>query len=156
MLIGVTQPVSPSLAQCELTHLAREPIDVARATTQHTAYEHVLSSFGITIVGVSAGSELSDAVFIQDTAIVLDEVAVITRPGVPSRRAESAAVSSVLAAYRPLHAMKAPATLDGGDVLRLTRALSMGPIEPHERSRHRAASELRDAVRVRCCPGRVH
>ena len=85
MLIAVTRPVSPSLAQCELTHLAREPIDVARATTQHAAYEHLLSSLGARIVKVSAAPELPDAVFLEDTAIVLDEVAIITRAG-PSRR----------------------------------------------------------------------
>jgi dimethylargininase len=126
MLIAVTRPVSPSLPQCELTHLAREPIDVTRATTQHAAYERLLSSLGATMVGVPAAPELPDAVFIEDTAIVLDEVAVITRPGAPSRRAEPAAVASVLAAYRPLHAMQAPATLDGGDVLRVGRTLYVG------------------------------
>jgi dimethylargininase len=77
-------------------------------------------------VGVPAAPELPDAVFIEDTAIALDEVAVITRPGAPSRRPETAAVASVLAAYRPVRAMKAPATLDGGDVLRLGRTLYVG------------------------------
>jgi len=126
MLIAVTRPVSASLAQCELTNRAREPIDVARATTQHAAYEQLLGSLGATIVVVSAAPELPDAVFIEDTAIVLDEIAVLTRPGAPSRRAESAAVASVLAGYRPVHTMNAPATLDGGDVLRLGRTLHVG------------------------------
>ena len=126
MWIAVTRPVSPSLAQCELTHLAREPIDVARAETQHAAYERLLSSLGVGIVRVPAAPELPDAVFIEDLGVVLDEVAIITRPGAPSRRAESAAVASVLAAYRPVHSMEAPATLDGGDVLRLGRTLYVG------------------------------
>jgi dimethylargininase len=126
MWIALTRPVSPSLAQCELTHLSREPIDVARAVTQHAAYERLLSSLGATLVGVSAAPELPDAVFIEDTAIVLDEVAVITRPGALSRRAESAAVAAVLAAYRPVCSMTAPASLDGGDVLRLGRTLHVG------------------------------
>lgn len=126
MLIAATRPVSPSLEQCELTHLAREPIDVARATAQHAAYERLLRSLGGTLVRVPAAPELPDAVFIEDTAVVLDEVAVITRLGAPSRRPESAAVGSTLAAYRPLQAMNAPATLDGGDVLRLGRTLYVG------------------------------
>lgn len=126
MLIAVTRPVSPSLARCELTHLAREPIDVARAALEHVAYERLLSSCGATVVRVPGAPQLPDAVFIEDTAIVLDEVAVITRPGAPSRRAETAAVASVLASYRPVHAMKAPGTLDGGDVLRLDRTLHVG------------------------------
>jgi dimethylargininase len=126
MLIAVTRPVSPSLAQCELTHLAREPVDVARARIQHAAYEHLLSSLGATLLRVSAAPEFPDAVFIEDTAVVLDEIAVLARPGAPSRQGESAAVALVLAKFRPVLCMKPPATLDGGDVLRLGRTLHVG------------------------------
>jgi dimethylargininase len=126
MLIAVTRPVSATLAQCELTHLAREPIDMARATAQHAAYERLLSSLGATVVGVPAAPDMPDAVFIEDTAIVLDEVAVITRPGAPSRRAEPAAVATALADYRPVCAMEAPGTMDGGDVLLAGRTLYVG------------------------------
>jgi dimethylargininase len=126
MLIAVTRPVSPSLAWCELTHLAREPIDVERAAAQHEAYEILLGSCGATVVRAPAAPESPDAVFIEDTAIVLDEVAVVTRPGAPSRRAEVTAVALLLAAYRPVRAITAPGTLDGGDVLRLSRALHVG------------------------------
>jgi len=126
MWIAVTRPVSASLARCELTHLAREPIDVARATAQHAAYEQALRSLGATLVRVSPAPELPDAVFVEDTAVVLDEVAVVTRPGAPSRAAETPAVASVLAAYRTVCSMEAPATLDGGDVLRLGRTLHVG------------------------------
>ena len=76
----MTRPVSPSLTQCELTHLEREPIDVGRAIAQHAAYERSLRALGATILSVPAAPELPDAVFIEDTAIVLDEVAIITRP----------------------------------------------------------------------------
>ena len=126
MLIAVTRPVSPSLAQCELTHLAREPIDLARAEAQHAAYEALLTSLGATIVRAPAAPEHPDAVFIEDVAVVLDEIAVITRPGAPSRRGESEGVAPVLAAHRRLVAIEPPATLDGGDVLRLERSLHVG------------------------------
>jgi dimethylargininase len=126
VLIAVTRPVSPSLARCELTHLAREPIDVPRATRQHAAYERLLESLGATIVRVPAAPELPDAVFVEDIGVVLDEVAVITRPGASSRRAESTAVATALAVHRPLVTMTAPAMLDGGDVLRLGRTLYTG------------------------------
>ena len=126
MLIAVTRPVSPSLAECELTHLAREPIDVARAAGQHAAYEHLLRSLGVTIVRVPAAPDYPDAVFIEDTAVVLDEVAVLARPGAPSRRGETADVAPVLAKYRPVLSMEPPATLDGGDVLRIGRTLFVG------------------------------
>jgi dimethylargininase len=125
-LIAVTRPVSPSLANCELTHLERVPLDVTKAIAQHDAYETLLQSLGATIVQVAAAPELPDAVFIEDTAIVLDEVAVMTRPGALARRGESAAVTPVLATYRTVVAMEAPATLDGGDVMRVGRKLYVG------------------------------
>src|SRR5512140_797945 len=90
MLIAVTRPVSPSFAECELTHLERVPIDVARAVEQHSAYEALLRSLGATVVGVAAAPAFPDAVFIEDTAIVLGEIAVMTRPGAAVRRGELA------------------------------------------------------------------
>ncbi len=125
-MIAVTRPVSPSLAQCELTHLAREPIDPARAATQHAAYEQLLSAVGASIVRLPAAPELPDAVFVEDTAIVLAELAVITRPGAPRRRLETPAVATLLARYRPLVFLTPPATLDGGDVLQIGRTLYVG------------------------------
>lgn len=124
--IAVTRPVSPSIVRCELTHLARQPIDVPRAAAQHAAYQELLRSLGATVVEAPAAPDLPDAVFVEDAAIVLDEIAVIARPGAASRRAETAAIASVLATYRPLHSITAPATLDGGDVLRLGRTLYVG------------------------------
>ncbi len=126
MLIAVTRPVSPTLAQCELTHLAREPIDVARATAQHADYERLLGSLGASVIQVAAAPELPDAVFIEDTAVVLDEIAVIARPGAASRRAETDAVATLLSTCRPLQSINAPGTLDGGDVIRLGRTLYVG------------------------------
>lgn len=126
MLIAITRPVSPSLATCEITRIAREPIDVARAAEQHAAYEKVLGSLGATIIRAPAAPGHPDAVFIEDTAVVLDEVAVITRPGAPSRQGETEAVASLLAAYRSVLTMSPPATLDGGDVLRIGRTLYTG------------------------------
>jgi dimethylargininase len=125
-LIAVTRPVSPTLARCQLTHLAREPIDVTRATSQHAAYEELLASLGATVVRVAPAPQLPDAVFVEDTAVVLEEAAVITRPGAPTRQGEPPAVASVLAQYRRLLAMTPPATLDGGDVLQIGRTLYTG------------------------------
>ena len=125
-LIAVTRPVSPSLADCELTHLERAPLDVARAVAQHGRYETLLRSLGATVVQVAAAPAFPDAVFIEDTAIVLDEVAVMTRPGALARRGESGPVAALLAGYRAVVAMEAPATLDGGDVVRVERTLYVG------------------------------
>lgn len=126
MLIALTRPVSASLAECELTHLAREPIDMARARAQHAGYEEALRELGVEVIRVPGEPSLPDAVFIEDTAVVVDEVAVITRPGAASRRPETAAVAEALAALRPIRHIIAPGTLDGGDVLVLDRDLYVG------------------------------
>ncbi|MGH7499183.1 MAG: dimethylarginine dimethylaminohydrolase family protein [Gemmatimonadales bacterium] len=122
-MIALTRDVSPGINACELTHLAREPIDVQRATEQHRRYEELLQELGCEVHRVAAAPELPDGVFVEDTAIVLDEIAVITRPGAESRRAETGAVAAAMAAYRGVVSVIAPGTLDGGDVLRVGRAL---------------------------------
>jgi dimethylargininase len=125
-LVALTRPVSASIATCELTHLSRVPIDVRRATAQHGAYEAVLRSLGVAVVQVDAAPELPDAVFVEDTAIVLDEVAVIARPGAEVRRGETGPVAAMLSKFRPLVTMEEPSTLDGGDVLVLGRTVYVG------------------------------
>jgi dimethylargininase len=126
MLIALTRPVPPSLVECELTHLAREPIDVALATVQHRAYENLLASLGYCIRHLPGEPEMPDSVFVEDTAVVVDELAVITRPGAASRRAETFSVAQTLRTYRELAFIEEPGTLDGGDVLRIGKRLFVG------------------------------
>jgi dimethylargininase len=126
LLLALTRAVSPSLAACELTHLPRQPIDPVLAAAQHAAYEAVLTGLGALVIRAEPAPELPDAVFVEDTALVLDEVAVITRPGAASRRPETEAIAAALRPYRPLVHLAAPASLDGGDVLRLGRDLWVG------------------------------
>jgi dimethylargininase len=142
--IALTRDISPALQDCELTHLAREPIDVGRARSQHEAYERALAGMGCAVHRLPAGEEMPDSVFIEDTAVVLDEVAVITRPGAPSRRAETPAVADALAAYRRLVRIEAPARLDGGDVMVVDRTLFVGR---SERTNMTGIRQLRDALR---------
>jgi len=124
--IALTRPVSPSLARCELTHMARAPIDVARAAAQHAAYEECLRALGCDVRPLPAAPGHPDAVFVEDTAVVFDELAVITRPGAASRRAETGAAAEALAALRPLRYIEAPGTVDGGDVLAVERTVFVG------------------------------
>jgi dimethylargininase len=126
MWLALTRDVSAAIINCELTHLDRAPIDVERARGQHRAYEAALAAAGCTIVRVDGATELADAVFIEDTAVVLDEVAVITRPGAVSRRAETAAVAEVVGRHRALEFIGPPATIDGGDVLAVGREVFIG------------------------------
>lgn len=125
-VLALTRAVPPSIVHCELTHLAREPIDLARAGAQHRAYEEALGALGCTVVRVPAAPDLPDSVFVEDAAVVLDEVAVAARPGAVSRRAEVEAVAGAVAAHRPLARIEPPGTLEGGDVLRIGRRIWVG------------------------------
>lgn len=126
MRIALTRDVSPAMDRCELSHLARSPIDQARAVAQHAAYEQCLMELGCRVHRVPSDASMPDAVFIEDTAVVVDELAVVTRPGAASRRGETAAVGPALAAYRRVARIEAPGTLDGGDVLRVGRTFYVG------------------------------
>jgi dimethylargininase len=125
-LLALTRAVSPSISRCELTHLQRTPIDLALATRQHEIYEETLAQLGCRVQRIAPEPELPDSVFVEDAAVVVDEIAVITRPGALLRRAETASVAQALAAHRPLGFVQAPGTLDGGDVLRLGRRVWVG------------------------------
>lgn len=126
MPIAITRPVSPSLACCELTHVPRQALDWRRAARQHARYERALASLGCTVQHLPAEPDLPDAVFVEDAAVVLDELAVITRPGARSRRPETTTVATALAPYRPLGHIVAPGTLDGGDVLHIGTRVFVG------------------------------
>jgi len=125
MKIAITREVSPAIERCELTYVSRAPIDAALAAAQHASYERALEAAGYTLRRLPPAPGLPDAVFVEDTALVLDEIAVITRPGAASRRAETDSTAMLLAEYRPLLNLSA-GTLDGGDVLRLDRTLYVG------------------------------
>ncbi len=126
MPIALTRDVSPAMHLCELSHLARTPIDHATALAQHAAYEQALMELGCHVHRLPSDASMPDAVFIEDTAVVVDEIGVITRPGAKSRRAETEAVTAALGRYRPLAAIEAPGTVDGGDVLRIGRTFYVG------------------------------
>lgn len=124
--LALTRDISPAIEHCELTHLERTTIDLTRARVEHEAYEAALRALGCEVKRLPAGPDMADSVFIEDTAIVLDELAVITRPGAESRRAETAGVAEAVRGYRPIAAILAPGTLDGGDVARVGRQLLVG------------------------------
>ena len=143
MPIALTRPVSLSLAACELTYQTRQPIDIDRARAQHREYAQALREAGCSLVSLPEAAELPDAVFVEDLAVVLDEVAILTRPGVASRRPESASIEAALAPHRPLRRIETPGTLEGGDILRLGRTIYVGR---SVRSNAEGIRQLRDRV----------
>ena len=126
MLTAITRAVSPTIGDCELTYLERETIDVARAREQHRAYEACLAELGVHVISLPAEPQYPDAVFVEDAAIVLDEIAVMTRLGAESRRGEAESLARALEPYRPLRRLREPATLDGGDVMQAGKTLFVG------------------------------
>src|SRR5438128_6730400 len=124
--VAITRAVSPAMQACELTHLSRVPIDVELARSQHQAYEQALTDAGYRVERLDTGPEMPDSVFVEDIAVVFDELAIITRPGAESRRRETPAVAEALARYRALHLIHPPGTVDGGDVLVVGRRVFVG------------------------------
>jgi len=125
-MIAFVREVGRSLARCELTFLARAPIDVPQAQRQHAQYVAELSALGCRIEWLPPLAEQADGVFVEDAAVLVPEVAVITRPGAASRRGEVESVAAALARHVALRRVTDPACLEGGDVLRIGRTLYVG------------------------------
>ena len=120
-----TRAVSPRLAECALTHLDRVPIDAAKAAEQHRDYERALQAAGFAVVRLPDLPEHPDGVFVEDTAIILDDHAIITRPGAASRAGEVDSTAAGLADHLQIHRIEA-GHVDGGDVLRIGRKIHVG------------------------------
>ena len=144
-LTAITRQVSAGINNCELSFHARQRIDVAKAIAQHNAYQECLAELGARIVSLPVQPGLPDAVFVEDAALVVDEVAVITNMGAPSRRAESKSLAKTLSQYRPLKFLIEPATLDGGDVLRVGRSVFVGL---SRRTNRHGIDQLRNLLRA--------
>jgi dimethylargininase len=125
-LKALTRAPGASLAACALTYVSRQPIDVARALAQHADYEALLRALGLQVERLADAPYMPDGVFVEDTAIVVDEIAVMTSMAVPERRGESATVAAALAKYRQLAFLQPTATIDGGDVLRIGHDIFIG------------------------------
>jgi dimethylargininase len=126
MLLALTREVPSVINACELTHVERQPIDVAAARAQHAAYEAALEAAGCSVRHLPPLDDMPDSVFVEDTAVVVDELAVMARPGAASRRGETASVAEALRAHRDVVAIEEPGTLDGGDVLQLGETVYVG------------------------------
>ena len=126
MKVALTHSVSPNIVNCELSYLDRTPIDFDKAVAQHRNYCSKLEELGIRVIELSVNKDLPDSVFVEDTAVVVDEIAVMTNPGAESRRAEIPGIQKALLKYREIKVMQTPATLDGGDVLQIGREVFVG------------------------------
>jgi dimethylargininase len=126
MLTAITRKVSSALAHCELSFIERRPIDVEKARAQHREYETLLGKLGAKVISLPEEPELPDSMFVEDPAVVLDEVAIICSLGTESRRNEAPSIATALEKYRQLKHIKLPGTLEGGDVLRVGKKVFVG------------------------------
>lgn len=144
MLTAITRAVSPAIVRCELSFIDRKPIDLARAQHQHQAYEVLLAKLGARVVSLPPEPDLPDSMFVEDPAIVLDEIAVILPLGTESRRPEAPSLAQELSKCRKLAHVQLPGTLEGGDVLRIGRKLFVGLTK---RSNAEGIRQLKELVR---------
>jgi dimethylargininase len=122
---------SPTLAQGELTHLDRAPVDAGLALRQWQCYVDAFRAHGWTVHQIEPADDHPDGVFVEDTVVVFDDLAVLTSPGAASRRGEVATTEAALAAFpadRRLEVARIaqPGHLDGGDVLKIGRTAYVG------------------------------
>ncbi len=154
-MIALTHAPSPNLNACELTHLARVPIDHSRAAQQHADYCAMLRRCGAEVITLTANLAYPDSVFIEDTAIVLDEVAVLTSMGAKSRQPEPAGIEPELRQYREVVRINPPATIEGGDVLRVGRKLLVGDSSRTNRAGVDALADIANQHGYQVLPVRV-
>lgn len=126
MIHALTRLPSPALPDCELTHISREPIDLARADAQHAAYRAALEKAGATVTDLPALADYPDSCFVEDTSVILPELVIRTRPGAVSRQGEVALIAPHLPTDRPHVTIAAPGTIDGGDVLVVGKDIFIG------------------------------
>jgi len=126
MLTAITRAVSPGIVNCELTFVVRQPIELARAEEQHRAYQALLEKFGARVISLPAEPALPDSMFVEDPAIVLDELAIILPLGTETRRPEAVSIARALAQFRKLAHVELPGKVEGGDVLHVGRRLFTG------------------------------
>ncbi|MGI8827228.1 MAG: dimethylarginine dimethylaminohydrolase family protein [Chloroflexota bacterium] len=125
-LVALTRSVSPAIVDHALSYVDREPIDVSLAHRQHAGYEDALRGLGIEVLSLPKQPHMPDAVFVEDTAVVTDEIAILTAPALPSRRVEVDSVAEALTSFRPIRRLTGDATLEGGDVLRVGHEMYVG------------------------------
>jgi dimethylargininase len=123
---AITRGVSRRIAACQLTYRTREEVDYEKATSQLERYCELLRRWNVDLMPIGASDSYPDCCFVQDTAVVLDEVCVIASMGAPARLGEVSEVEKLVAPLRKTRRIFSPATLDGGDVVQFGKRLFVG------------------------------
>jgi dimethylargininase len=153
MLIALTRTPSPHLDRCHLTHIPRHPIDPDRAREQHREYEFLLRGLQVQVFRLPETPDLPDGVFVQDTALVCDELAISAPLFLPSRQDEAVSTMMALAWYREVIPFTPPATFDGGDVIIADRDVFVGL---SGRTNRAGFEQIREVMQTELGEYRVH
>ena len=125
-LLAITHSPSPRMHECQRTYVEHKSVDYEAARRQHAAYCRKLEGLGVTVRTLSVNQVYPDCAFIEDVAIVLDEVAVLASMGTESRLREPLGIEKELSLFREVCWIEPPAAIEGGDVLRVGRTLLVG------------------------------
>ena len=124
--LAITRGIGASFSRAIVQHAPVTPIDVAAARREHAAYVEALQALGFEVIVLAADERFPDGCFVEDCAVVHEGRALMTRPGAPSRRGEVEGLRETLARLAQVETMQAPATLEGGDCLRIGQRLYVG------------------------------
>lgn len=136
---AIARKPGPNFSQGITTAVSADPPSYETLVSQHEKYIATLKSIGLSVVLLDALPDHPDAYFVEDTAVVTADVAVITNPGADARKGEVDTIASVLAQYRKTDRIRPPGTVDGGDILQVGRHFFIGV---SERTNHEGASQL--------------
>src|SRR5260370_21496299 len=112
MLTAITRAVSQAIVHCELSFIDRKPIDLATAQEQHHAYETLLANLGARVISLPPEPDLPDSIFVEDPAIVLDELAVTLPLAAQTPPPPAPSLAHSLPTFRRLHSLFLPRTLE--------------------------------------------
>jgi dimethylargininase len=153
---AITRQVSRRIAACELTYRSRDEIDYDKAIAQLDRYCALLRNWGVDLMPLAASDAYPDCCFVQDTAVVLDEVCVIASMGARSRLGEVSEVERLIAPFRKIRRIFSPATLDGGDVVQFGKRVFVGLSSRTNRRGIVAFSQIVESYGYTVVPVTVH
>ncbi|MBW2478957.1 MAG: amidinotransferase [Deltaproteobacteria bacterium] len=136
---AIARKPGPNFDQGITTAVNASPPDYETLVSQHETYLATLRSIGLSVVLLDALPDHPDAYFVEDTAVVTADVAIITNPGADARKGEEETIAAVLAQYRKTEKIRPPGTVDGGDVLQVGSHFFIGL---SERTNHEGAGQL--------------
>jgi len=123
---AIVRDVSDTFQECVTSFHTKVQIDVALAKRQHRHYCNILSSLGLKLISIEADDILPDCCFTEDTAIVIDDLSIITYPGTPSRVRETIEIEKILSPLKTIVHINEPGTIEGGDVLKIGKKIYIG------------------------------